>query len=71
MASGVGAQSVTVKSTGCGFYLEEMKFLVYLHLYFHFFALVSKNWGTECRLTLDSLCLPCVRDTVQREADLI
>ena len=54
---GAGAQSVTVKSTGCGFYPHSRKWNIYLHLYFHFFALVSSQsagpvlggkWGTEC-----------------------
>ena len=34
------AQSVAVKSTGCGFDPHSTKLNIYLHLYFHFFALV-------------------------------
>ena len=40
---GAGAQSVTVKSTGCGFDPHSRKLNIYLHLYFHFFALVSRQ----------------------------
>ena len=39
---GAGAQSVTVKSTGCGFDPHPRKINIYLHLYFHFIALVSR-----------------------------
>ena len=39
---GAGAQSVTVKSTACGFDLHLKKLNIYLHLFFHLFALVSK-----------------------------
>ena len=38
---GIGAQSVTVKPTGCGFDSHSMN--IYLNLYFHFFALVSRT----------------------------
>ena len=38
-----GAQSVTEKSTGCGFDPHSRKLNIYLHLYFHFFALVSRQ----------------------------
>ena len=37
---GAGAQNVTVKLTGCGF---SRKWNSYLHKYFHFFALVSRQ----------------------------
>ena len=37
------AQSVTVKSTGCGFNRHPRKWNIYLHLYFHFFVLVSRQ----------------------------
>ena len=40
---GAKAQSVIVKSTGCRFDSHSMKFNIYLHLYFHFFALVSRQ----------------------------
>ena len=40
---GVGAQSVTVKPTGCGFDPHLMRRNIYLNLYFHFFALVSRT----------------------------
>ena len=39
------AQSVTVKSTGCGFDPHSRRYRernIYLNLYFHFFALVSR-----------------------------
>ena len=36
---GVDAQSVVVKSTGCGFDPHSRKWNIYLNLYFHFFAL--------------------------------
>ena len=38
---GAGAQSVTVKPTGCGFDPHSKRWNIYLNLYFHFFALVS------------------------------
>ena len=38
---GAGAQSVTVKSTGCRFDPHSRRLNIYLNLYFHFFALVS------------------------------
>ena len=41
VSRGAGALSVTVKSTGCGFNLHSRKLNIYLHLYFHFFGLVS------------------------------
>ena len=37
------AQSVTVKPTGCGFDLHSRRWNIYLNLYFHFFALVSRT----------------------------
>ena len=40
---GAGAQIVTVKSTGCGFEPYSRKLNIYLHLYFHYFALVSRQ----------------------------
>ena len=40
---GAGAQSVTVKSTCCGFDPHSRKLNIYLHLYFHVFALVSRQ----------------------------
>ena len=42
---GAGAQSVTVKSTGYGFD-PSRKLNIYLHLYFNFFALVSRQSRT-------------------------
>ena len=38
---GAGAQSVTVKPTGCGFDPRSRRRNIYLNLYFHFFGLVS------------------------------
>ena len=35
--------SVTLKSTGCGFDPDSRKLNIYLHLYFHFFALVLRQ----------------------------
>ena len=35
--------SVTVKSIGCGFGPQSRKLNIYLHLYFHYFALVSRQ----------------------------
>ena len=43
VSPGAGAQSVTVKSTGCGFNHYSRKLNIYFHLYFHFFALVSRQ----------------------------
>ena len=40
---GAGAQSVTVKSTGCGFDPHSRRLCIYLNVYFHFFALVSRT----------------------------
>ena len=37
------AQSVTVKSTGRGFDPHSRKLNIYLHLYFHFLASVSRQ----------------------------
>ena len=37
------AQGVTVKSTDCGLVPQSRKWNIYLHLYFHFFALVSRH----------------------------
>ena len=59
---GAAVRSVTVKPTGCGFDPHSRRWNVYLNLYFHFFALVSRltatqnaippefgrKWGTEC-----------------------
>ena len=39
---------MTVKSTGCGFDPYSRKINVYLHLYFHFFALMSRPLNTQC-----------------------
>ena len=43
---GAAAQSVTVKPTGCGFDLHSRRWNIYLNLYFHFFALVSRQSAT-------------------------
>ena len=40
---GAVAQSVTVKPTGCGFDSHSRRLNIYLNLYFHFFALVSRQ----------------------------
>ena len=40
---GAGAQSVTVKQTGCGLDPHSRRWNIYLNLYFHFFALVSSR----------------------------
>ena len=58
------ARSVTVKTTGCGFDPYSRRCNIYLNLYFHFLALVSRlsaaltqrampskfgrKWVTEC-----------------------
>ena len=39
---GSAARSVTVKPTGCGFDPHWRRWNIYLNLYFHFFALVSR-----------------------------
>ena len=41
--SGAGAQSVIVKPTGCGFNPYSRRRNIYLNLYFHLFALVSRQ----------------------------
>ena len=41
-SGGVAARSVTVKPTGCGFDPHSRRWNIYLNLYFHFFALVSR-----------------------------
>ena len=41
-ASSGAAARVTVKSTGCGFDAHSKRWNIYLHLYFHFFTLVSR-----------------------------
>ena len=38
-----GTQGVTVKTTGCGVDPHSRKLNIYLQLYFHFFALVSRQ----------------------------
>ena len=40
---GTEAQSVTVNVTGCGIDLRSRKSNIYLNLYFHFFALESRQ----------------------------
>ena len=40
---GARAQSVTVEPTGCEFYPHSRRCNFYLKLYFHFFALVSRQ----------------------------
>ena len=52
---GAEAQIVTAKSTGCVFDPNTRKSIIYLYLYFHFFALVSRQspdfgrkWRMEC-----------------------
>ena len=42
VSSGAVARGVTVKPTGCGFDPHSRRWNIYLNLYFHFFALVSK-----------------------------
>ena len=39
---GAAARSVTIKSTGCGFGPHSRRWNIYLNLYFHFFALMSR-----------------------------
>ena len=41
-ASGAAARSVTAKPTGCGFNSHSRRWNIYLNLYFHVFALVSR-----------------------------
>ena len=38
-----GAQSATVKLTGCGFDPHSQKLNIYLHFYFHFLAVVQRQ----------------------------
>ena len=40
---GAGTQSVTRKPTGCGFDPHSRRWNIYLNLYWHFFALVSRR----------------------------
>ena len=40
---GAAAQSVTFKPTGCGFDPHSRRLNIYLNLYFHFLALVSRR----------------------------
>ena len=40
---GAAARGVTVKPTGCGFDPHSRRWNIYLNLYFHFFALVSRQ----------------------------
>ena len=40
---GAAAQRVTVKPTGCGFDPHSRRWNIYLNLYLHFFALVSRQ----------------------------
>ena len=39
---GAAARGVTAKPTGCGFDPHSRRGNIYLNLYFHFFALVSR-----------------------------
>ena len=75
---GTEAQSVSVESTGCEFDPHSRKWNIYLHLHFHFFALVSRQLlntqylqnsaesGERIVLTLGSLAYPAVCG-IQRE----
>ena len=40
---GAAARDVTVKPTSCGFEPHSRRWNIYLNLYFHFFALVSRQ----------------------------
>ena len=40
---GAAAQSVTINPTGCGFEPHSRRWNIYLNVYFHFFALVSRS----------------------------
>ena len=40
---GAEAQSMMIKPTGCGFDPHSRRWNIYLHSYFHFFALVSRT----------------------------
>ena len=48
---GTGAQSVTLKSTGCGCHSHSRRWNIYLNLYFHFFSLVSEQTAALCSAT--------------------
>ena len=50
---GSGAQSVTVKPTGCGFDVPHSIRNIYLNLYFHFFVLVSRHSAALISATQD------------------
>ena len=53
---GAGAQSVTVKPTGCGFDPHSRRWNIYFNLYFHFIALVSNT--AQCWvLPINTQCL--------------
>ena len=80
---GAGAQSVTVKPTGCGFDPHSRRWNIYLNLYFHFFALVSTQSPAlssatqhtmppefERKSGLGFLCPYPAVCGIQREADL-
>ena len=43
VSRGAGAQGVTVKSIGCGFDSHLKKWNIYFNLYFHFFAVLSRQ----------------------------
>ena len=60
---GAQAQSVTVKSTSCGFDPHSRKWNIYLHLYFHFFALV---WG-KARRWVPPLSTQCLQNSAESE----
>ena len=45
------ARSVTLKSTGYGFDPHSRRCNIYLNVYFHFFALVSRRSGALCSAT--------------------
>ena len=81
---GAGAQSVTVKPTGCGFDPHSRRCNIYLILYFHYFALVSMQSAalssatqhampvelSSSILALGYLCCCPAMCGIQREADL-
>ena len=52
---GAGAQSVTVKPTGCGLDSHSRRWNIYLNLYFHFVALVSRQSAALSSVTQQAI----------------
>ena len=55
---GAAARSVNVKPTGCGFDSHSRRWNIYLNLFFHFFALVSRLSAALSSATQHAMPIP-------------